>query len=576
MLLEIYLYGGLCISMTKYPNREALRKAHDIYRDAMREFICQYLENRVQDETVEVLIMRALNREQHELIDIKGISNIFKNRECWDDFFSHKFGYDQRLGRNGYDIRSVTSLIVMGRNKVSHPGSRDLDPDYTNTHLFLMTEVLGEIGKTQAKYEVQDIWDDLCSDDTEEHPAEVEIANLKERLANRDDELKTEKEQHQDTQNKLTKMEGMEAEWLEMDERCKAASKELTDTRTENAELKERLSEKEDRLKTVESESGARIKTLLEQLRTVEAEKTELEEHLKNLRKQPKTSKTLEDRVEIGRKVAELRINAAGSKPLAWKKIREKLGLKNDEFHKVIRLEDHFKESVVERIESFEDGWEYDGNLEVLLGFKPVGELANRIKACKPAPNAPSPDSITFQGTTFTRHLNKYHVTEDDISQNFWHYWHSQGREGKQEMRDAGWSVEKVNGDWEVTISAENFQAWIEDEVSELSNLLNPSQRKEPSTQSTQSSYEKTSLPTGKEMVQPALRVLADGREHRRVEIINVLTEHFSLTKNQREQLSRSGKAEVYLRTNGLIEQTKTRYYRITDLGLEVLRRSPR
>ena len=28
MLLEIYLYGGLCISMTKYPNREALRKAH--------------------------------------------------------------------------------------------------------------------------------------------------------------------------------------------------------------------------------------------------------------------------------------------------------------------------------------------------------------------------------------------------------------------------------------------------------------------------------------------------------------------------------------------------------------------
>ena len=115
-------------------------------------------------------------------------------------------------------------------------------------------------------------------------------------------------------------------------------------------------------------------------------------------RKSPKPStaekfhkaNTLEDRVEIGREVAELRINAAGSKGMAWRKIRERLGLKNNEFHKVIRLEDHFHESVVERIESFEDGWEYNGKLEDLLGFKPAGELANRIEACKPKP-APTP-----------------------------------------------------------------------------------------------------------------------------------------------------------------------------------------
>ena len=99
---------------------------------------------------------------------------------------------------------------------------------------------------------------------------------------------------------------------------------------------------------------------------------------------------TLEDRVEIGRKVAELRINAAGSTGIAWRKIRERLGLKNNEFHNGIRLEDHFHESVVERIESFEDGWEYNGKLDRLLGFKPVGELANRIEACKPKP-APTP-----------------------------------------------------------------------------------------------------------------------------------------------------------------------------------------
>ena len=31
-------------------------------------------------------------------------------------------------------------------------------------------------------------------------------------------------------------------------------------------------------------------------------------------------------------------------------------------------------------------------------------------------------------------------------------------------MRDAGWSVEKVNGDWEVVISPEDLESWIEDE----------------------------------------------------------------------------------------------------------------
>ena len=95
----------------------------------------------------------------------------------------------------------------------------------------------------------------------------------------------------------------------------------------------------------------------------------------------------LEDRIEIGRKVAVLRINAEGSKGMAWRKIREKLGLKNDEFHKGIRLEDHFKESVVERIESFEGGWECQGDLTYLCGFEPTGEWLDRIEACKPRKN---------------------------------------------------------------------------------------------------------------------------------------------------------------------------------------------
>lgn len=81
-------------------------------------------------------------------------------------------------------------------------------------------------------------------------------------------------------------------------------------------------------------------------------------------------------------------------------------------------------------------------------------------------------------------------------------------------------------------------------------------------------------LPPGKEMVQPALEFLSDRGECPRVEIINVLTDHFSLTKNQREKLSRSGKAEVYLRNKGLIERTRTGYYQITDRGFETLHQS--
>ena len=54
--------------------------------------------------------------------------------------------------------------------------------------------------------------------------------------------------------------------------------------------------------------------------------------------------------------------------------------------HEVIRREAHFKESVVERIESFEGGWECHGDLTVLCGFEPTGEWLDRIEACKPRP----------------------------------------------------------------------------------------------------------------------------------------------------------------------------------------------
>ena len=72
-------------------------------------------------------------------------------------------------------------------------------------------------------------------------------------------------------------------------------------------------------------------------------------------------------------------------------------------------------------------------------------------------------------------------------------------------------------------------------------------------------------------MEQPALEFLSDGREHRRVEIIDRLTEHFSLTDDERKYLSRTGQAEKHLVKKRLIERTRTGYYRITAHGLEVV-----
>ena len=73
-------------------------------------------------------------------------------------------------------------------------------------------------------------------------------------------------------------------------------------------------------------------------------------------------------------KVVELRINEEGSKT-AWKKIRKELGLEEDEFHKVIRPSEGYRNAVIDRIKSLksaEGGWEYNGKLSVLTGIEDI------------------------------------------------------------------------------------------------------------------------------------------------------------------------------------------------------------
>ena len=80
-------------------------------------------------------------------------------------------------------------------------------------------------------------------------------------------------------------------------------------------------------------------------------------------------------RNEIAVKVVELRINKEGSRPIAWKKIREELGLHNDHFHLVIRYSEGYLNAVIERIKSLKSadgGWEYNGKLSALTGIEDI------------------------------------------------------------------------------------------------------------------------------------------------------------------------------------------------------------
>ena len=87
------------------------------------------------------------------------------------------------------------------------------------------------------------------------------------------------------------------------------------------------------------------------------------------------TSTTVEERDQLAVDIAEMRINAEGTKPIAWKKIREAFDLKLDEFHKVIRHSSGYRDAVLDRIEMLKgrpEGWSYNGKLSVLTGLDDI------------------------------------------------------------------------------------------------------------------------------------------------------------------------------------------------------------
>ncbi len=148
------------------PNRDALNKALDIYRDVMRPFIVRSLK-RVRGQQVEDVICNALNDRQAEQfsqnlsknghdaeasIDIGDFPHLISRK--WSGIFQQSF-------RDERGVQSALWLIKEARDKAAHPSPQDIDLEFARTHLFHIADVLGKINAPKQKQAVETIRNQL-------------------------------------------------------------------------------------------------------------------------------------------------------------------------------------------------------------------------------------------------------------------------------------------------------------------------------------------------------------------------------------------------------------------------------
>ena len=150
---------------TNRPNEDALRQAVDIYRDAMRPFIVRQLK-RVPGSTVEELIGRGLgdrqadefyrrldeNNDIESAIDLNYFPKVI--RDNWRGAFAQQF-------KDDLTVQSTLWLIKTARDQIAHPGTQDIEAEYTRVHLYHIADLLGRINASKEKQTVEGIRDNL-------------------------------------------------------------------------------------------------------------------------------------------------------------------------------------------------------------------------------------------------------------------------------------------------------------------------------------------------------------------------------------------------------------------------------
>ena len=151
------------------PNRDALQKALDIYRDAMRPFLVRCL-RQVRGTNVQEVISRSLGNRRADEFEraLRSAGNV----ESAIDINDFPTLVSRNWGRETFETRlngdktfqNQLWLIADARNHVAHPGTEDLEDDYTRTHLFLIADVLKKINARKEEQDVQIIRDECFSE----------------------------------------------------------------------------------------------------------------------------------------------------------------------------------------------------------------------------------------------------------------------------------------------------------------------------------------------------------------------------------------------------------------------------
>ena len=180
MLREIFTVEVVDLSTSKYPNRDALDKALRTYLEAMYSFVNKCLGEGVIRDTLRL----PSDSNIEEKIEVKDIAHLIRTWPHWDNHFKEEFKIIDRDDIRYYDARSVTSLIVEGRNQVSHQRLKELDSEFTRSQLFFIAEILGKINRPDAQREVEKIRDKCFVE------IEQDKANLEELLAAKEKKFK--------------------------------------------------------------------------------------------------------------------------------------------------------------------------------------------------------------------------------------------------------------------------------------------------------------------------------------------------------------------------------------------------
>ena len=281
------------LSKAKYPNRNALRDANDIYLDTMRPFIIHHLKQ-VPGETVEELIGHALTDEQADkfweeldkdndiesAIDFSYFPLIIKNR--WLIIQNRRnYGFAQRFNED-MTVQSMLWLIKDGRNSCEHRGKKDLDSEFVRINLFLIADVLGKINRPDKQHEVEDIRGALFADDTSERLEKAVEDNVeyKKSLVETEQRLATaesEKNAYAEKNAVLSKqVDEKEKQRKKLDKQLKRAKAQNDKYKKDIAGTKQRLEESE----AAHADDKNRLETTLKELKRTQAERKETEEHL--------------------------------------------------------------------------------------------------------------------------------------------------------------------------------------------------------------------------------------------------------------------------------------------------------